>query len=167
MYRFSTILFLSLLLAACAAKMATPRSAADAFWSACRAGKPDVARRYAQGATKEMPLLSRLKITRVSFAHPTRSDQKATVPTRLFVRNGLSPAHKELEVDFTTYLVRDAKGVWKVDLDATRADLYPKLAARFSQTMQEDVRSLFKTGFGTLKKVLEQLVQGMQKGVNR
>ncbi len=159
------VLFVAFLFAGCSSKSLAPGSVADEFWSAYRDGRMDVAKSYTLSEDpKKLKLIKKIEIVRYRFGEIKKEGDIADVETTMYLKSRLFNTTEQVRVDFDTRVVRDPDRGWRVDMAETKRRLYPQLARKFGAAFGKDIMTIFKEGIGNFGKILEQLLQGLQKG---
>lgn len=154
------LLMMLLFITGCSTKNLSPESVTKYFWQAQQQQRVEEAKKFTvKEDTEKTTLYEKIKIKSVDFGEVKESDTKASVATKLYLKDDEVP-----EIDFLTKLDKTDKG-WRVNMSDTKRSLYVAIGKQYTGSFgdilkdslegMESLKELFGDFFESFKTIIE------------
>jgi hypothetical protein len=162
MKRYMTVFVLAFMMFGCSSKNMTVASVTQEFWTAQKQNQIEAAKRLTvKEDEKKTKLYEKIKIKTAIFGDVKEENNKATVPTKLYLKGDKDVS----EVEFETTLNKTDKG-WRVNMDSTKRSLYFAI----SKQVAGNLGNIFKKNFDgvdNIKKIFGEFIKNFKDVVEK
>ncbi len=158
-----------LLITGCASKSTNPSGVAYNFWLAQKEHKlQDATKLTIKKDLDKTKLHKKVEISDINFETAKITDNDASIPTTLLLKN-FSPINQaDAKVTFETKMQKH-DGEWKINMFETKKALYFAIGDQFTQNIGTDLSATIQQIIGdgdNIKNIFEQLIKGLQKATD-
>ena len=145
MKKYLILVVLSFMTIGCSSKNMSVSAVTQEFWTAQKQDRIEEAKKLTvKEDAKKTKLYEKIKIKTATFGDVKEDGDKATVPTKLYLKGDKDIS----EVDFETALNKTDKG-WRVNMNGTKRSLYLAISKQVAGNMG----NILKEGMGGIENI--------------